>query len=376
MKLTDIYSRLSPYLRPFGLPYSCLMRLRRALYQQGVFNSHTPTCPVISIGNIAWGGSGKTPLTGCLLQWAEDKGLKAVVLTRGYKGSPGKRPLLVRRDTPVEQSGDEALQLARAFPKASVVVFPKRAQAARFAENCLAPDFIVLDDGMQHLALQRNLDIVLLRPEDLLGEWNRAIPSGAWREGASALAAASAFCVKVSPADFEALLPAAQERLAAFGRPLFSFVLQPLGLRPVFPRQGKNHPLLSPEEYKDKPYLLISGVGDSGQVEKTACELMGRPPVSHFAFDDHYPYTETDVQGVLKLSPAPLPMVCTAKDAVKLKAFESAWGNVPLWTLETRVAFGPCRDYGAEGEGAVSFLDWWESRWRDLRNGASRMSFI
>lgn len=370
MKLAELYSRLSPVLRPLGIPYAFLMRQRRSLYRQELLRSYRPFSPVVSVGNISWGGTGKTPLTAWLLQWSEDNGLKAVVLSRGYMGKPGKRPLLVRRDTAVEQSGDEALLLARAFSRASVVVFPKRIQAAQFAENCLAPDLLVLDDGMQHLALQRSIDIVLLSPEDLREEWDRVIPSGTWREGCSALSAASVFCIKAGAEEFEELAPLAQKRLARFGRPLFSFTLAPLGLRPVFPREGKNHPLLPPGEYRDRPYLLVSGVGKPEQVKSTAHELMGRDPVFHFDFDDHYPYTEADIQAFLGMSPAPLPVVCTAKDAVKLKSFSEVWGSSPLWTLETRVEFGPCIDFSGQGEAPPTFPVWWENWWKNRPTGS------
>ena len=367
MKLVDLYTRLSPLLRPLGLPYSLLMRQRRALYGQGLLGRYVPSCPVVSVGNIAWGGTGKTPLTAWLLQWAEDNGLKAVVLTRGYKGKPGKRPLLLRRDTPVEQSGDEPLLLARAFPKAAVVVFPKRDQAARFAESCLAPDFFILDDGMQHLAVQRSLDIVLLRPEDLLEEWDRVIPSGSWREGSSALSSASVFGIKAGPEEFERLIPEATRRLAHLGKPLFSFTLAPAGLRPVFPRRGENNPLLSPGEYRDRPYLLVSGVGNPEQVAATAKEIVGREPLYRFDFDDHHPFTEADVQALTKMGAAHLPVVCTAKDAVKLKSFSEIWGKAPLWALETRMEFGPCLAWDSR-QPAFSFPSWWEGWWQNLTN--------
>lgn len=364
MKLEDLYSRLSPVLRPFGLPYSFIMRQRRILYGSGVFRCHMPACPCISIGNIAWGGTGKTPLTGWFLQWAEERGLKAVVLSRGYKGNPGRRPLLVRRDTPVEQSGDEPLLLARTFPGASVVVHPKRAASARFAENYLTPDLFILDDGMQHLGIRRHADIVLLRPEDLLEEWGRVIPSGAWREGCSALGAASVFAVKTEPENFEALLPKACERLARFGKPLFSFHIVPQGLRPVFPRLGKNHPLLEPKDYTDRPYLLVSGVGNSGLVEETATRLMGQKPARHITFNDHHSYTADDVRNMLAPVSEALPVVCTGKDAVKLRCFQDVFGSTPLWSLETGVQFGPGLAFSSKGEEALEFSSWWEGWWQ------------
>ncbi len=348
------------------------MRQRRALYRKGWISDYAPSCPCVSVGNISWGGTGKTPLTSWLLEWAQGRGLKAVVLMRGYRGKPGRRPLLVRRDTPVEQTGDEPLLLARAFPQASVVVFPRRSEAARFAENYLEPDLLILDDGMQHLNMRRDADIVLLRPEDFYEEWDRVIPSGSWREGSSALAAASAFAVKIKEEEFAALLPMAQRRLQRYGKPLFSFTLDPVCLRPLLPREGRNNTPLLPEQYRDRPYILVSGVGRPEQVEQSAREFLGREPVQHFDFDDHHPYSAVDVQALLKMAAAPLPVVCTAKDAVKLKSFAEEWGNMPVWILETRVRFGSCLDFASEKINMLSFVEWWEHWWEGEQQKCSR----
>ncbi|MCL1939386.1 MAG: tetraacyldisaccharide 4'-kinase [Desulfovibrionaceae bacterium] len=335
----SLYETLGPLLKPFGLPYAGVMSVRRILYAGGRLPSYRPACPVVSVGNIAWGGSGKTPLTAWLLAFARTESLKAAVLSRGYKARPGTAPLHVRPGVPAQAAGDEPLMLAHAFPEAEIVTFPNRAEAARYAEACFNPDLILLDDGMQHLAVRRDINIVLLRPEDLEADWDRVIPTGPWREGLSALASASAFVLKAEAEELTRLEGLAWQRLENFDRPLFSFRMAPTGLRPLFsPEQGKN---LDPEEYRDRPYALISGVGNPAGVETTAARLLGRPPVRHFDFADHHPYSETDVQAVRRMLPAPLPVVCTAKDAVKLASFREAWDSAPVWVLETEAEFGP-----------------------------------
>ena len=414
MKLQSLHTCLGPLLQPLSLPYAFLMKKRRALYESGGLASFSPSCPCVSVGNIAWGGTGKTPFTAWLLEWARQQRVRAVVLTRGYGADPGKKPLLVQKDTPAHQAGDEPLLLARTFPEASVVVFPQRREGARFAENYLNPQLFILDDGMQHLAVQRHADIVLLRPEDLEDEWNRVIPAGQWREGASALEAASVFAMKASPEEFSRIAPMAVKRLAHLGKPLFSFTLAPVGLRPMFPKTSHEGspiwaepcaelqvepgfalpsqnakdtpewdpslghyecavpepaahaaskaaslpPLLALEEYRDRPYILVSGVGNPAQVEQSALQVMGRPPLQHFAFDDHHPYSAADVQAMVKLSAAPLPVICTGKDAVKLQAFSDLWENTPVWILETAVHFGPALFTDS------TFSLWWATWWQ------------
>jgi len=378
MKLLSLYQALGPLLRPFGLPYAGGMSVRRVLYAGGHLASYRPACPVVSVGNIAWGGSGKTPLTAWLLSFARAASLKAAVLSRGYKARPGTAPLHVQPGIVAEAAGDEPLMLAHAFPEAEIISFPNRAEAARYAEACFSLDLMILDDGMQHLAVRRDINIVILRPQDLEEDWNRVIPSGPWREGVSALASASAFVIKAETAELARLEGLAWQRLGFFARPLFSFRMAPTGLRPLFsPEPGIRAPdisagyvaqdLLNPEEYRDRPYVLISGVGNHKGVEATAARLVGRPPVRHFDFADHHPYSETDVQAVRKMLPAPLPILCTAKDAVKLAAFREAWGGTPVWVLETEAQFGPSV-FTEE-----SFLSWFT---RSLQAAAATRSIM
>lgn len=373
MKAQSVYRKISPLLRPLGASYALLMRQRRALYAKGSLPSYTPPCPCVSIGNIAWGGTGKTPFTVWLLEWARRRSLRAVTLTRGYGGKPGKGPLLVRPGCAPARSGDEPLMLACAFPEAFVLTFPQRTVSARLAEKTLAPDIMVLDDGMQHLALRRDTDIVLLRPQDLDRDWNRVIPSGPWREGVTALSAASVFAVKADAAAFADLAPLACRRLEHLGRPVFSFSLAPLGLRALFPparaQAGQEEealpPLLSKEQYHNRPYALVSGVGNPSDVERTAELVMGRPPVQHFAFDDHHPFSSQDVQAVLRLSASLLPVVCTAKDAVKLRAFQADFGITPAWVMETELQFGSALFTDCD------FPTWWEQTWQHFGQNAS-----
>jgi tetraacyldisaccharide 4'-kinase len=337
------------------------MQRRRDFWTNGRA-AFLPSRPCVSVGNIAWGGSGKTPLVDWLLTWAENRRprpLRVAVLARGYGASPGGSPLAVTPRTPVAQAGDEPLLLARAHPTAHILSFPRRAEAARFAEAHLSPDLFLLDDGMQHLALARHADLVLLRPEDVAGQWNRVIPAGSWREGASALRAAAAFFMKISPRDLEDLRPHITDRLAAFGVPFFSFTLKGTGLRPLGPDMP---PPLPPDALRGKPYLLISGVGGPDQVEATARSLMGLAPARHLAFADHHPYTLRDVRFILREADgqgADLPLLCTAKDGVKLLSFLPFFRTHPLLALEAEIAFGPVLFTPA------SFPQWWEEWWRE-----------
>ena len=317
MDLKKYQNMLAPLLAPLGCGYRAVMARRRRQYATGRLGSYRPGVPVISVGNIALGGTGKTPVTSWLLDWAALRGQRACVLSRGYGGKPGPVPLRVTAQTPVARCGDEPLLLARAHPKASVLVFPNRSHAARLAETELAPDLLVLDDGMQHLALQRDVNLVLLRPEDFeAAEWGRVVPHGFWREGEEALASASAFLVKATAEQFSCLVPLAEKRLAPFGRPLFSFALHPVGCVPVVPGTASICPKAA-----DLPgglaaeYILATGVGNPAQALQTATDFMQRPPLRHVQFPDHHAFTNADLA---TLSREGRLVLCTEKDAVKL----------------------------------------------------------
>ena len=343
---------LSPLLAPAARLYAGCMALRARCYALPWARPYTASCPVVSIGNIAWGGSGKTPLARWLLGWAEKNAVRAVVLTRGYKASPPALPHVVSPSGSARESGDEPLLLARSQPDALVLVDPQRARAAAWAEKNATPHMFILDDGMQHMALRRDLDIVLLRPRDLLDDWNAVIPSGPWREGAGALARAGAFCVKSDAASFSALAALVERRLAPFGKPVFSFRLAPTGVRRLSSSGAASS--LRPD-LGGKDYVLADGVGNPEQVAATAKALLGVAPKQHCAFPDHHAYTERDAA---RLSSHGLPVVCTAKDAVKLAELLPAFGAVPVWVLETCLEFGPAL-YAEH-----SFPQWWEQWWQ------------
>ena len=128
MNVFRMQRKLSSLLRPASKVYGSLMKLRAKTYNSRIRRVYRAKCPVVSIGNIGWGGSGKTPLTDWLLSWAEGKGLRSVVLTRGYGGKPPSLPFIVKQDSASAESGDEPLYLARRHPHARILVDPKRAR--------------------------------------------------------------------------------------------------------------------------------------------------------------------------------------------------------------------------------------------------------
>ncbi len=328
MNLLLWQKRLRPFLTPVSWLYRRLAGSRRMRWEAEASPAFRSACPCLSVGNIAWGGTGKTPLVDWILGWGERRGLRMAVLSRGYKAQPPELPLRVSHAHTPQEAGDEPLMLARQHPGAAVLVDPDRRRSGRWAEAQLRPDMFVLDDGFQHVKVRRDLDLVLLRPDDLNDGWGRVIPAGAWREGPEALARADAFLVKCAPEAFAALRPACERRLAGFQRPLFSFSLRPTALHRLHSDERRTAAQLN------GPYAVATGVGDPDQVRETISLFMGRPPERLLAFPDHHAYTQEDAAALERLG---IPVICTGKDAVKLCALPLS--NV--WTLHVETVFGP-----------------------------------
>lgn len=180
-------------LAPAGWLYGLVGAARAGLYRKGMLRTYRAPVPVVAVGNLAVGGTGKTPVVDhvvqCFLAW----GYRVAVVSRGYGGSgaPGGLGVVSAGDghpplLPPEVCGDEPYLLALRNPRAAVVVAPRRAQGVRHAVESLGARVIVLDDGFQHLAVARDLDVVLLDARNPLGN-GRPLPAGVLREFPSAL---------------------------------------------------------------------------------------------------------------------------------------------------------------------------------------------
>ncbi len=388
MSIRRWQAALGPLLVPLARGYSRLMAERAQNYANGGagllgalagrFTSYRPSVPCISVGNISWGGTGKTPLVRWLGEWFLAQSFKPVILTRGYGGRPARLPMAVNARSLPEESGDEPLLLAQAG--LSVVVDPKRARSAAWAEERLAPDVLLMDDGFQHLALARDLDLVILTPHDLGDGWGKVLPAGTWREGPDALKRASAFLIHAEPETFDDLQRDIALTLLPLEKPVFAFHLRAKGLRlvgrytPLPKREDPEDAADAPKSYAapevdsqsglapdlaEAPYALVSGVGSPERVTATATEFFGYPPAEELRFPDHHPYSASDAARIKAVRERGLEIVCTAKDAVKL-AESSEQAGFPLWGLEAEPVF----QQSIEG---LIWEHWLSDIWTELR---------
>jgi tetraacyldisaccharide 4'-kinase len=348
----ELQQRFAPLLRPLGWLNAQVMRMRARLYERGVLRQWEAPVPTVSLGNVSWGGTGKTPMTSWFMKWAANRGMEAAVLTRGYGARPHSVPLRVQPGNLVEEAGDEPLMLAKEHPDAHVVVDPVRTRGGKWLFEHYSPGIVLLDDGMQHMAVKRHADIVFLRPSDIAQNWNRVIPAGSWREDESALRRADCFMIKASPDYFKKINSHVRKRLGNLNRPVFSFSLSPKGFTQVL--TGKFE-----KDFFGEPFLLVSGVGNPAQVQRAARRYFNYKPVDHMVYRDHHSYCKADVLDILTTAKrrGARYVLCTQKDAVKL----GPMCTEDFWAFSLRVDFGPsCFAQGS------SFGVWWNRRWKTL----------
>lgn len=361
-KLHPLQRILYPLLLPVSFLYGWGGMIRRRLVQCGRLRQWKPSRTCVSIGNISWGGTGKTPVTDWILERASRQGKRAAVLTRGYGAHPSSLPLIVTGNMSPSECGDEPLMLAAKHSDAVVVVDPDRNRAGKSLECMNPPDFYILDDGFQHLSTGRDLDIVLLDKDDVTftpaSNWNRIIPAGSWREPEDALSAADVFLIKVEPEEWPQIVPAIRSRLKAWPRPVFAFHLEAEGL------MAQSGPSVSrgKEKYTDASalqtaYAFVCGIGSPEQAVHTVTRFFGRPPEQMLSFPDHHDFRREKE----RLESMGLPIVCTGKDAVKLASLNL---SVPLFSLEVSARFfaslntdGSSEEFSSEG----GFESWWDS---------------
>lgn len=339
--------RLYNGLGPLAFVYKRLMRMRSLAFQKRLLSSWRPPGICLSVGNLSWGGTGKTPLCQWLTSFFQDKDQRVCLLTRGYKGQKRLFPYLVCPDSPVSLSADEPLMLARANRQAYVVVDPKRTRGGKWVAKDYNPDVYLLDDGFQHQRVQRDIDLVILGQTDLGKQWNQVLPQGQWREDLSALFRASAIILHLSSDMFQHLSPEIAGRLSFLRKPVFSFYLNCCGFQRVFDQSFISEPL-------SEPYLLVSGVGDPKRVELTANQAMRQKPQRHLVFPDHHWFSWSDWVSIKQEADRKgcSTILCTQKDAVKLEKY----ADLSLWSINMEVKFGPYLG------SPMSFSDWLEHK--------------
>jgi tetraacyldisaccharide 4'-kinase len=304
--------------------YRRVARLRRSWYERHPQFRRSLDRPVISVGNLSIGGAGKTPIVATLARMLRGWGERPAILSRGYaRRHTGNGVVVVSDGTrvlePVERTGDEPQMLARALPDVPVLVCPDRHLAGRLAERQLSCTVLLLDDGFQHFALGRQVDVLLLPASDLD---DAVLPAGRLREGLDA--ACSADCLLVPGSDDDvSRVSAAFERTPVF-RVIHHY--EPLqGLDSPQPAGGR--------------VVAVAGIARP-QRFFTALREQGFDIVRELPFPDHHWYTASDLERIRAVAhdSGGALVVTTEKDAARLPP-QTGWAVLPM-TAEIEPADG------------------------------------
>ncbi|RII27566.1 MAG: tetraacyldisaccharide 4'-kinase [Geobacter sp.] len=314
--------------------YSLALRLRAFAYSVRLLRSRRLPRPVISVGNLTVGGTGKTPMVAWLASYLMGKGKRVVVLSRGYGGSARGDIRLVSDGATIflspEEAGDEPVLLAKTVAGLAVVIGADRYRAGIYALETLKPDIFILDDGFQHIRLQRDLNVLLVDSRHPFGN-NFTLPAGLLREPVSA----------ACRADVVVATRAASGRSIENPVPGKPFAMAAHTLVGMMPLEGGG--TLAPfSRLKGMRVMAFSGIADPGSFFD-ALEREGVPLVATLAFPDHSTYGDEELAAICRLRDTSQSaiLITTGKDAVKLAQFKERLG--PCVVASLRMTFFDAR---------------------------------
>ncbi len=325
------------FLYPIALCYGLVLRIRHLLYDIGILRSVRFDAPIIGVGNLSFGGTGKTPHVEYLIKLLQNT-YRPAVLSRGYKRST-KGYLLASPQSTVAEIGDEPLQIAQKFPDVPLAVDEQRVRGVqRLLDSELKPDVIILDDAFQHRKLRPGLEILLTDYYHLYSR-DHLFPVGNLRDLQSIASRASVIIVTKTPHVFspyikqeilETLKPKPHQKL------FFSFT-----------KYGKMIPLskgqdsLIPKNLVT--ILLVTGIADADPLK----EYLRNKCIDliHKQYPDHHNFTEQDIKAIVErynqIIGTSKIILTTEKDTGRLKEspYFSLFENLPVFYLPIEVRF-------------------------------------
>jgi tetraacyldisaccharide 4'-kinase len=321
-------------LAPISSLYSAVVRARTGLYRAGLLRVEEVSVPVISVGNITVGGTGKTPIVEWLARRLAAEGRRVCILTRGYgRRHPSRRVLVSdgqRLLAGVHDSGDEPQLLAEALLGISAVVCDaNRVAGAKWIVNELGSDLIILDDGFQHLRIKRDLDILTIDATDPWGG-NRLLPAGRLREPLRGISRAGVMIITRS--ELSSNIPSLRERLGKLNG--VAAIMVASTVTSNYRELNSRSSAVSIDTLKSRPVLAFCGVGNPvaffEQVKQAGWSVHRT-----VEYRDHYFYNQHDIDrlednarrnGIETL-------ITTTKDAIKLRDVKF---SMSCFALETQ----------------------------------------
>ncbi len=306
-------------LEPLAALYGAAVRLRRGGYASRMLKSRRIGTPVILVGNLTVGGTGKTPLVIWLIEQLTAAGLKPGVVSRGFGGRHGREPREVSADSRWEEVGDEPLLIQHRTGCVTVVAADRVAAAREAARHGL--DLIIGDDGLQHLALARDCEIAVVDGARGFGN-GRLLPAGPLREPLGRLAEVSAIVVNGAPEH-----PSIERVLGHIAPPVLHMSLVPGAARALSDGGTPPRPL---ESFRGEPVHAVAGIGNPARF---FAMLRGRGlALTEHRFADHHPFGAQD----LAFGDA-APVLMTEKDAMRCADF----ADPRLWYVPVDAQLAP-----------------------------------
>lgn len=301
------------FLWSLSIPYRLVVAWRNRRFDNGQSVTRV-SVPVISIGNITTGGTGKTPMVRYIARWLRDCGVRVTLLSRGYKTEHGSQ-------------NDEALELERRLPDVPHLQNPNRVESAAVAIEEFAAQILLLDDGFQHRFLARNLDIVLIDATCPFG-YRRLLPAGLLREPLSSLKRAGLVIVtrvdQVLATQVELIRHAIRKHNPEVA--IVEFVHH------VECFENYSGEILELGELAGHSVLAVSGIGNPSAFQ-FLLEEQGVKVAAHLEYEDHHHFDRNDIKKIIARAEdvSATAIVCTMKDLVKIQV--NQLGDTPLWAL-------------------------------------------
>ncbi len=323
--------------------YGGVVRLRRQLYCQGTLPARALPCPVISVGNLTVGGTGKTPMVIHLAELILALGYRPAIISRGYKGLAEKNGMVVSDGHSLlcdaRKAGDEPYLMATLLPTVPVIVGRDRYSAGLDAIRRFEPDVILLDDGFQHLRLKRDLNLLLLDAQNPFGN-THLLPRGTLREPATCLKCADAIIMTRSPQRCAESCPPSvhwDQRRPVFASSHQSMVRMVHGAQQPIKSLSREDDIAT--DLKGKRVYAFSGLGSNNAffdaIAHWRVRLLGT-----MEFADHHVYSHGDLDRICRdaLRAGATCLMTTDKDFVRLP--QNARLPIELIVMGVTLTFG------------------------------------